>query len=139
MNIARTAPIEICTQITLPLYLHSAQAGFNCPVDNDEPAIDLNELLIRNSKVTFVAYIRNDTMQGHGLEDGDLVIVDRSVKPHHGDLVVALLDEELLCRELDMRNSQLIVRNNEPLSLSLTDNADLRIEGVVTGSVRQFR
>ncbi len=139
MNIAETLPTAIQTQLTLPLYLHSAQAGFDGPADEDEPGVDLNDLLVRRATTTFCARVRGELMRDDGLFDGDLLIVDRSLYPSHGDIVVAALDGELLCRRLDLRNSLLLAADSSAEPLSLHDSADLRIEGVVTGSVRQFR
>ncbi len=139
VNISHTSAVEIHSQITLPLYLHSDSAGFASPVEEDEPGLDLNEYLVRRPAATFVARVRGDLMRGRGLFDGDLLVVDRSLHPAQGELVIAVLDGELLCRELDLRNSQLLSADDETPPLSLTDSAELRIEGVVTGLLRSLR
>ncbi len=139
MNIAETFPAEIHSQITLPLYLHSCSAGFASPVEEDEAGIDLNDHLVRRPATTFYARVRGDSMRDKGLYDGDLLIVDRSLHPSQGDFVIAAQDGELLCRELDLRNSQLLAADDDTPPLSLDDSADLRIEGVVISSIREYR
>lgn len=139
MNLAELAPAVIHSQITLPLYLHSSSGGFASPVAEDEPGIDLNEHLIRRPATTFYARMRGDSLRDKGIFDGDLLMVDRSLHPGQGDLVVASIDGELLCRELDLRNSLLLAKDDEHPPLALADRADLRIEGVVISAIREFR
>lgn len=139
MNIAELTPVVIHSQITLPLLLHSCSAGFDSPVDSEDRGIDLNDYLIRRPDHTFYARACGDAMQDCGIFDGDLLIVDRDLKPNQGDLVIAMQDGELLCRELDLRNSQLISKDTEVPALNLDENAELRIEGVIVSAIREFR
>lgn len=139
MNLAQLAPAVIHSQITLPLYLHSSSAGFDSPVAEDEPGIDLNEHLIRRPASTFLARMQGDALHERGIFDGDLLVVDRSLHPAHGDLVVAASNGELLCRELDLRNSRLLSGGEGSPELPLADCADLRIEGVVISAIKELR
>jgi len=137
--IAELTPAVIHSQITLPLLLHSCSAGFESPVDDEDNGMDLNDYLIRRPDKTFYARARGDAMRECGIFDGDLLIVDRDLKPNQGDLVIAMQDGELLCRELDLRNSLLICKDSDIPALSLDDSVDLRIEGVIISAVREFR
>lgn len=139
VNIAELTPVIIHSQITLPLLLHSYSAGFESPVDAEDKGMDLNDYLIRRPDKTFYARACGEAMRDYGIFDGDLLIVDRDLKPNQGDLVIALQDGELLCRELDLRNSLLTCKDPDIPALSLDDNADLRIEGVIISAVREFR
>ena len=139
MNIAELTPTVIHSQITLPLILHSNSAGFDGPVDDEDSGIDLNDYLIRRPEKTFFARARGDAMNRRGINDGDLLIVDRELRPNHGDIVIALQDGELLCRELDLHNSSLTCQDEDVPALLLNENADLRIEGIVISAVREFR
>lgn len=139
MNLAELAPAVIHSQITLPLYLHSSSAGFDSPVEEDQLGIDLNEHLIRRPASTLFARMQGDSLRGKGIFDGDLLIIDRSLHPSHGDLVMAVLDDELLCRELDLRNSLLLSADECCPALSLADCVDLRIEGVVISAIKELR
>jgi DNA polymerase V len=62
--------------------------------------IDLNEQLIRNKPATFFMRVSGDAMIGAGIFNGDIVIVDRSVKPVSGKIVIAILNGEMLIRRL---------------------------------------
>src|SRR6516164_9270035 len=73
--------------------------GFTAAADDYiERGIDLNEQLIRNKPATFFLRVRGDAMTGAGIHDGDVVIVDRSVKPVNGKVVIATLNGEMLIR-----------------------------------------
>lgn len=76
--------------------------GFGAAADDYmERGIDLNEQLIRNKPATFFMRVRGDAMVGTGIFDGDIVIVDRSIKPVSGKVVIAMLNGEMLIRRLE--------------------------------------
>ncbi|NIB39630.1 DNA polymerase V [Pseudomaricurvus alkylphenolicus] len=139
MNVSELAPVEIRSQIALPLFLHSDTAGFGSPLDEEEPGLDLNDYLLRQPDNSFYARAKGDALLHQGIQDGDLLVIDRALKPQHGDIVVAVLDGELICRELDLRNSLLLSGDENLPPVSLGDSAELRIEGVVLHSIRQHR
>jgi len=139
MDIAELLPAQIQSQITLPLFLHSSSAGFDSPVDEEGDGLDLNDYLIRRPASTFYARAQGDAMASEGIHDGDLLVVDRGVQPQHGDLVIAVSETEMLCRQLDLRDSCLRAGDEEIAPLALEERADLRIEGVVVHSIRQHR
>ncbi len=90
-------PIEIAHAwpMPLPLFARAVPAGFPSPADDFiEEAIDLQALLIRNRSATFLFRVSGDSMVGKGLFDGDLAVVDRSLKPQAGDIVVVDVDGE---------------------------------------------
>src|SRR6186713_1770073 len=76
--------------------------GFGAAADDYmERGIDLNEQLIHNKPATFFMRMRGDAMIGAGIHDGDVVIVDRSVKAASGKVVIAALNGEMLIRRLE--------------------------------------
>jgi DNA polymerase V len=76
--------------------------GFGAAADDYmERGIDLNEQLIRNKPATFFMRVRGDAMTGAGIYDGDIVIVDRSIKAVSGKVVIAALNGEMLIRRLE--------------------------------------
>ena len=82
--------------LTCPLFLAQAPAGFPSPADDYlDRDLDLHELLIQHPAATFYVRLGGDSMQGAGLYDGDLLIVDRSLEPKHTDIVIAILNGEL--------------------------------------------
>jgi DNA polymerase V len=87
---------ELSTPLVLRLFLCRVPAGFPSPADDylDE-FLDLNQKLITNRSATFLARAEGNSMQGAGIFSGDLLIVDRSLKPIPGKVVVASLNGEL--------------------------------------------
>ena len=78
-----------------------ASAGFGSPgSDATAKRIDLNDALIRHPQATFVMRAVGSAMQGAGIDDGDVLLVDRVLQPSHGNVVVAVVEGELTCRRL---------------------------------------
>src|SRR5580765_1414052 len=76
--------------------------GFTAAADDYmERGIDLNEQLIRNKPSTFFMRVKGDAMTGAGIYDGDVVIVDRAVKPMSGRVIIAALNGEMLIRRFE--------------------------------------
>ncbi len=138
MNVAPLAPLVITDQMALPLFLHSAETESDPDVANSH-SLDLGAQLIRRPRATAYTYANDDTMQAFGVNTGDLLIIDRSIKPQDGDLVIARLEQELLCRSLDMRNSCLHTGTDTLAPIRLNEHIEVIIEGVVTFSIRQHR
>src|ERR671917_2342521 len=75
--------------LTRPLYLALVAAGFPSPADDHlDRDLDLHELLIQHPASTFYVRLAGDSMQGAGLYDGDILIVDRSLEPKHTDIFI---------------------------------------------------
>jgi DNA polymerase V len=115
--------------------VHTANAtGFGAAADDfAERGIDLNEQLIKNKPATFFMRVNSEAMVGDGVQVGDVVIVDRSLEPKNGKLVIAVVDGELLIRRLEIMNNRkrLIAANKKFSSLDLT-GTELHVWGVVT-------
>lgn len=78
-------------------------------------------------------------MEQHGIHDGDLLIVDRALEAINGDVVIAVVDGSLACKVLDLRRRQLLSGNPQFPPISILEDMDLVIEGVVTHSLRYHR
>ncbi|MBU6323002.1 MAG: translesion error-prone DNA polymerase V autoproteolytic subunit, partial [Burkholderiales bacterium] len=79
-----------------PLIAGRAPAGFPSPAaDHYDKRLDLNEHLVLHPEATFFLRVKGDSMIGAGIHDGDLLVVDRSLEPSHGRVVIAALDGEL--------------------------------------------
>ena len=71
----------------------SVVAGFPSPAEQYlEPPLDLNELLVRRPAATYFVRVEGDSMVGAGIRDGDLLVVDRSLRPADGDVIIASID-----------------------------------------------
>jgi DNA polymerase V len=123
----------------LPLYSFHVPAGFPSPAaDHIEKHISLDELFDIKAPHVYLVKIEGDSMQGAGIYDGDLVIVDRSVEGKHGDIVIAALNTEPLCKRLYLRENAVILMSENPKypARHIMEGDELVIWGVVKYSVR---
>ena len=113
--------------------------GFGAAADDYmERGIDLNEQLIRNKPATFFMRVRGDSMSGAGIFDGDIVIVDRSIKAVSGKVVIAMLNGEMLIRRLEKTFNKLrLIPETPKLSPIDVDAAceSFSVWGVVTYTI----
>jgi DNA polymerase V len=115
--------------------------GFGAAADDyAERGIDLNEQLIRNKTATFFFRMKGDAMQDAGIREGDILIVDRSVKLSNGRIIVAVLNGEMLVRRFhqNFTASFLVPDNPRYRSINLAEFSDFRLWGVVTYAIRSF-
>lgn len=107
--------------------------GFGAAADDyAERGIDLNEQLIKNKPATFFMRVNSDAMAGAGIHVGDVVIVDRSLEPKNGKIVIAIVDGELLIRKLEVSGGKKrLVASKKIASIDVAES-DLKVWGVVT-------
>ncbi|MFN8289376.1 MAG: translesion error-prone DNA polymerase V autoproteolytic subunit [Chitinophagaceae bacterium] len=109
--------------------------GFGAAADDyAERGIDLNEQLIRNKPATFFFKMKGDAMREAGIFDGDILIVDRSLKLQSGKIIVAILNGELLVRRFHKNFSSafLIAENNRYKNINLAEFSNFQVWGMVT-------
>ena len=114
-------------------------AGFPSPAaDHLERLISLDELFEIRAPHVYLAKISGHSMQGAGIFNGDLVIVDRSKTARHGDIVIAALNAECVCKRLHHRDGQVVLMAENPKfpPRYVMEGDDLVIWGVVNYSVR---
>lgn len=112
--------------------------GFGAAADDyAERGIDLNEELVRNKPATFFFRMKGDAMREAGIMDGDILVVDRSVKLANGKIIVAILNGELLVRRFHKNFSSafLIPENNRYKPINLAEFNDFALWGVVTYAI----
>ncbi len=123
-----------------PLYSSRVQAGFPSPADDYiEAHLDLNEHLIKHPAATFFVKAEGDSMIGAHIQSGDLLIVDRSLTPTHGKIVIAAIQGELTVKRLYQQQGkvQLIPENPNYPVIDVTESSELVIWGVVTHIIHQ--
>ena len=127
-----------------PLFLfgHKVPAGFPSPADDYvEKRLDLNEYLIKQYESTFFVRIKGDSMIDAGINDNDIVIVDRSTDATLGDIVLASVDGNFTVKTLSKNKlfPRLLPANDKYKPILITENMQFEIWGVITGAVRKFK
>ncbi len=126
---------------TWPLGLTPISAGFPSPAeDYADRRLDINEYLVRNPVSTFFFSVQGDSMQGAEIFNGDILVVDRSIAPAHGHIVVAFLNGERLVKRLHRRGGRvaLVAENPAYPPIELHEGAELVIWGVVVGKFKRI-
>lgn len=116
----------------LPLFSDRVPAGFPSPAqDYVEAELDLNDYCIRHPSATYFLRASGNSMCDAGLKDGDLLIVDKSVTPEHGDIVIAAVDGEFTVKQLQVRPRLALRPMNPAYAVIYPDPDALEIFGVV--------
>ena len=133
---------EIPSELLIPLANETISAGFPSPAeDYIEPGIDLNKYLIKNPISTFFLRVNGNSMNNAGIYNNDLLIIDRSINPNPGHIVVALLDGEFTLKRLikNQNNYYLKADKENYPSISLYEYADIQIWGVAIYSIHELK
>ena len=123
-------------KLTVPFYLHKAGAGFPSPAtDYIEEDVDLNVHLIKNVPATFIIRVQGKSMTDVGIYDGDLLVVDRSLKPKNFSTVVANVHDELVVKNFIKSKDQNFLSSGSRKiedKIIINQDSDVFIWGVVT-------
>lgn len=118
----------------LPFFSSKVAAGLPSPADDHQgESVDLNEHLIRHPGQSFVVQVKGDSMTGAGIHDGDLLVVDRSLQPKPGKIVIAVINGELTVKRLAQEKNQILLLPENPdySPIVISEGMDLIIWGVV--------
>ena len=123
-------------KLTVPFYLHKAGAGFPSPAtDYIEEDVDLNIHLIKNVPATFIIRVQGKSMTGVGIYDGDLLVVDKSLKPKNFSIVVANVHDELVVKNfVKEKDERLLTSSSKKIEdkIIIKNDSEIFIWGVVT-------
>ena len=134
-------------ELRLPLIGGRVEAGFPSPADDFiERSLDLNEQLVANPIATFFMRASGHSMTGAGINDGDLLIVDRSITPSHGNIVIAVIDGGLTVKRLTKLGTRASL-TPEPNKLDqgkyspidIGEETNVTIWGVVAWSIHDLK
>ncbi|KEI71454.1 LexA family protein [Endozoicomonas elysicola] len=128
--------------VKYPYYRSPAACGFVSPAaDYLQETLSLDQLLIRHPAATFFARAQGQSMEGAGIFNEDILIIDRSLTPKSGDVVIALLDGELIVKRLVYRESKPVLQSENPdyPPIVLDSEQNLDVWGVVTEVVHHLR
>ena len=119
----------------------SVHAGFPSPAeDHAGKPLDLNDLLITHPQATYMLSVAGDSMVDEGINDRDIVVVNRAIRPRHGHIVIAVLDGEFAIKKLFKRAGRIKLLAGNPTYPPIIpdEGQNLEVWGVVTSCIRRF-
>ena len=123
-------------KLTVPFHLHKAGAGFPSPAtDYIEEDVDLNIHLIKNVPATFIIRVQGKSMMNVGIYDGDLLVVDKSLKPKNFSTVIANVHDELVVKNfVKEKDEQFLTSGSKKIEdkIIINSESDIFVWGVVT-------
>lgn len=117
------------------LAVEGVSAGFPSPADDfKETRISLDKVAVKNEAATFYARVAGQSMIGAGLDDGDLLVIDRSLEPEDGKIAVCLIDGDFTVKRLKVEKNciWLMAENKRYKPILVTEENELMIWGIVT-------
>lgn len=125
--------------IDLPLYASPVEAGFPTPADDYlETVLDLNEFLVQRPAATFLVRVQGDSMREVGILDGSILVVDSSIEPQNGMIVLAIVDNEFTVKRLARIKQKWVLKPETPGYSEIAVTSDTEIRGVVTAAIQKF-
>jgi DNA polymerase V len=126
-------------KVLLPFHMNKVGAGFPSPAtDYVEDDIDLNAHLIKNVPSTFLIRVQGKSMNNVGIQNGDLLVVDRSLNPKNFSTVIVNINEELVVKSFIKEKNQTFLTSGSKESkdkINLIENPEIVIWGVVTYTI----
>ncbi len=134
-------PLIPAPKLSFPIDTVKVSAGFPSPAaDYEESRLDINEYLVRNPVSTFFFPVQGDSMEGAEIHDGDILVVDKSVRARHGHIIIAFIDGQRLVKRLHHRAGRVALMAENPSypPLEIQEGMELHIWGVVVGKFKRF-
>jgi DNA polymerase V len=120
----------------------SVAIGFGSPSgDTGVTRLDLNDILVRHPQATFLMRIAGDAMREAGIDSGDLVLIDRAIPPSHGHVVIAVVDQEFVCRQLNKQGADIRLQATRAgyADILAREGEEFQVWGVVTQVIKSMR
>lgn len=131
--------VQARTPARVPLFSFKVSCGFPSPADDymDRP-LDFNELLVTNPPATFALRVENESMIGAGLFPNDIAIIDRSIRPRSGNIILALVDGGYTIKRYRRRASGIVLQaeNKAFPDIPITEGMEFEVFGVMKYSIR---
>ncbi len=125
----------------LPFISGGIKAGFPSPAaDFDETKISLDHVLVKNRETTFYAKASGNSMIGAGIDDGDILVIDRSLEPQNNKIAVCLIDGGFTVKRIKIEKEcvYLMPENQEFQPIKVTNENELIIWGIVTYVIKSI-
>ena len=134
MKVTEIYKLDQSTNLELPFFTTRISAGFPSPADDHiDQKLDLNSL-IKHPSDTFLVKVEGDSMINAGIQDGDILVVDKAIEPLNNKIVVANINGELTVKRLKIVGTKvyLLAENPNYKSIEINTILDFTIRGVVT-------
>jgi DNA polymerase V len=123
-----------------PFFSGGIKAGFPSPAaDFEENKISLDKTLVKNKEATFYAKAVGNSMTGAGIDDGDILVIDRSLEPVHDKIAVCLIDGEFTVKRIKKEGEALFLMpensNYKPIEIKL--DTEFTVWGIVTYVIKK--
>jgi DNA polymerase V len=128
------------TKLELPVLPFSISAGFPSPaLDFVDISIDLNKHLIDHPSATYYGRVQGESMKDAGINDGDLIIIDKSIEPTNGKIAVCYLDGEFTLKRILIKTDGLwlMPENEKYKPIKIEENNNLVVWGIVTYIIKK--
>ncbi len=129
------------TELELPLVSEGISAGFPSPaLDFTIVSIDLNKELVKHPASTFYGRVKGQSMKDEGIEDGDMLVIDKSIEALDGKIAVCYLDGEFTIKKIMLLKNVcwLMPANENYQPIRITPENDFLIWGIVTHVIKSF-
>ena len=135
-------PAEEAPEQQTPLAGSTVHAGFPSPAEDflDAP-LDLNRALVHNPASTFFVRVAGDSMTGDGIDDGDLLVVDKSIEPYDGCIAVCYIDGEFTVKHFARERDEIVLTPSNPAypTIRVRKGEMLTVWGVVRHAIKTFK
>lgn len=125
----------------IPFITDGIKAGFPSPAaDFDETRVSIDQLVIKNETATFYAKASGNSMIGAGIDDGDILVIDRSIEPTNNKIAVCFIDGEFTIKRIKIEEDGVYLQPENPKfkRIKITEENDLIIWGIVTYVVKKL-
>lgn len=129
------------TKLALPYVEEGISAGFPSPaLDFVDLTIDLNRHLIKNPSATFYGKVKGDSLKNAGINNGDLLVIDRSLDLINGKIAVCFIDGEFTAKRIQILKNEiwLVPENENYPSIQITEENNFIIWGIVTHAIKNL-
>lgn len=145
MKLHTSKALDIYTILTdtilpRPLISEGISAGFPSPaIDFDEISIDLNKELIENPASTFYGRAKGQSMKDAGIEDGDLLVIDKSIEAVNGKIAVCYIEGEFTLKRIKLANGEcwLMPENKDYKPIPVSPEDEFTVWGIVTHIIKK--
>lgn len=129
------------SNLEMPYISSGIKAGFPSPAaDFDGTRVSIDQIVVKNALATFYAKANGNSMTGAGIDDGDILVIDKSIEPQDGKIAVCFIDGEFTVKRIKVQeNSLLLLPENKLFEpIEITEENNFIIWGIVTFLVKKL-